>query len=145
MMAERTPASNELLYRVKDVVAAYVSNNSIAPTELPRLISSAHATLGSLTGVPTIEPVSAAPLTPAVPIKKSVTPDHVVCLECGKTFASIKRHLASSHELTPEQYRGRWDLPEGYPLVAPSYSVRRSALAKENGLGRDRGKRAAAG
>ncbi len=76
------------------------------------------------------------PLTPAVPIKKSVTGEHIVCLECGLAFVSIRRHLANAHNMTPVQYRERWNLPQSYPVVTPAYSQRRSALAKEIGLGR---------
>jgi predicted transcriptional regulator len=143
-MNEDAPASTELLYRVKDIVAAYVSNNLIPAADLPRLITSSHEALRSLTGALSNELVSEAPVAPAVPIKKSVTPDHLVCLECGKTFISIKRHLANAHQLAPDQYREKWSLQESYPVVAPTYSERRSNIAKQSGLGRDRGSRAVA-
>jgi predicted transcriptional regulator len=133
----------ELLYRVKEIVAAYVSNNSLPASDLPKLIVASHAALHSLADPRLNTPASVDPLFPAVPIKKSVTPDRILCLECGKSFTSIKRHLANDHELTPQQYRTKWDLPEGYPMVAPAYSVRRSMLAKESGLGRNRRRRTA--
>lgn len=143
-MNEAAPSNTELLYRVKDIVAAYVSNNSIPAADVPRLITSSYEVLCSLTGTPSPEPINAARPTPAVPIKKSVTPDHLVCLDCGQNYISIKRHLANAHQLTPEQYREKWALPKSYPVVAPTYSERRSTLAKENGLGRDRRSRDAA-
>jgi predicted transcriptional regulator len=134
-MNENT-SNTELMYQVKDIVAAYVSNNSLPAAELPRLISAAHAALSSLVHAHPSVPAVVEPLTPAVPIKKSVTNEHIVCLECGKGFVSIKRHLANGHNMTPDQYRERWGLPQSYPVVTPSYSERRSALAKESGLGR---------
>ncbi len=120
-----------------------MSNNILPAADLPRLIASTHATLRSLSDMSPSTPLETGPLTAAVPIKRSVTPDPIVCLECGKSFTSIKRHLAKVHDLAPEQYRSKWNLPQGYPTVTPNYSTRRSALAKENGLGRDRGRRAA--
>jgi predicted transcriptional regulator len=115
------------------LVSAYVSRNTIAPSELPKLISDTFVALSQL-GVAQTE---AAPekLVPFVPIKKSVTPDYIICLEDGKKFKSLKRHLSSHFDMTPEQYRERWGLSRDYPMVAPNYSQRRSSLAKENRLG----------
>jgi predicted transcriptional regulator len=111
---------------------AHVSNNSIQPDSLPALIQSVFTTLSQVGTVaePTNRP------EPAVPIKRSVFADHIVCLEDGKKLKMLKRHLASSYQMTPEQYRERWGLPSDYPMVAPNYSAQRSALAKEAGLGR---------
>lgn len=134
-MSKAAPANTELLHQVKDIVAAFVANNALGVAELPILISSTHAALRSLSDQQ-VQQTAAAPLTPAVPIKKSVTPEQILCLECGKAFVSVRRHLANAHGMTPDQYRDRWSLPESYPVVATSYSDRRSALAKESGLGR---------
>lgn len=117
------------------IVAAYVGNNHVASTSLPALIESVFQALTSLTAV---EPKAAepAPLVPAVPVKKSVTDDYIICLEDGKSFKSLKRHLMTHYELTPEAYRTKWKLPADYPMVAPNYAAARSALAKTMGLGR---------
>ena len=116
-----------------DIVAAYVSNNSVQAAELPALIQSVHASLMKAAG--SAEPPVEAPKEPAVPIKKSVTNDHIVCLEDGKKFKSLKRHLATSYDLTPAAYRTKWGLPPDYPMVAPAYAAQRSELAKAAGLG----------
>ncbi|MEM1146218.1 MAG: MucR family transcriptional regulator [Pseudomonadota bacterium] len=115
-----------------DIVSAYVSNNPIQSSELPELIREIHSTLRAL------ETSSAAQPTPepAVSIKKSITDDFLICLEDGKKFKSLKRHLRSKYGLSPEQYREKWGLPYDYPMVAPSYARKRSALAKEMGLGK---------
>ena len=120
-----------------DIVAAYVSNNSIRTTELPALIHSVHASLLQAAAGPAETP-AAAPKEPAVSIKKSVTNDHIVCLEDGKKFSSLKRHLAALHDLTPAAYRTKWRLPPDYPMVAPAYAAQRSTLAKQIGLGASR-------
>lgn len=117
-----------------DIVSAYVSNNHATPADLVDLIASVHASLTTLGAEP--EAPQAAPLIPAVPIRKSVTPDAIICLEDGKPFKSLKRHLRSSYDLTPDQYRAKWGLPADYPMVAPAYAAARSALAKSMGLGR---------
>jgi predicted transcriptional regulator len=126
-----------------DIVAAYVRGNTLERDELPALIRHVHASVAGLAeGSST--PVHIA-LTPAVPIKKSVTPEFIICLEDGKKFKSLKRHLGSSFNLTPEQYRAKWGLPHDYPMVASAYAATRSALAKSIGLGQLRkGKRAVA-
>ncbi|KQO70118.1 MucR family transcriptional regulator [Methylobacterium sp. Leaf88] len=121
-----------------DIVSAFVSNNSVPIADLPALIGSVHATLSKLNQVGTEE--KAEPLTPAVSIKRSITPDYVVCLEDGKKFKSLKRHLRTRYEMTPEQYRTKWNLPSDYPMVAPNYAAARSELAKNMGLGQQRRK-----
>ena len=116
-----------------DIVSAYVSNNTVASGDLPALIATVHAALSS-TVQEASEPV-VEELKPAVPIKKSVTNDHIICLEDGKKFKSLKRHLRTHYDLTPEEYRAKWDLPTDYPMVAPNYAKARSELAKQMGLG----------
>ncbi|MFC2254932.1 MucR family transcriptional regulator [Labrys portucalensis] len=121
-----------------DIVSAYVANNQVATTSLADLIRSVH---GSLTGLNDPKPVEAdIPQKPAVPIRKSVTSDYVICLEDGLKFKSLTRHLRTAYNLTPAQYREKWGLPGDYPMVAPSYSAQRSRLAKELGLGQVRQK-----
>ena len=117
-----------------DIVSAYVANNNVTPADLPGLIANVFAVLKRLGSAPEA-PVD-APLVPAVPIRKSVTPDAIICLEDGKPFKSLKRHLRSAYDLTPDQYRSQWGLPADYPMVAPAYAEARSALAKAMGLGR---------
>ncbi|MER9299242.1 MucR family transcriptional regulator [Mesorhizobium sp. M0621] len=115
-----------------DIVAAYVSNNPLPVGELPKLIGDIHAALRGI-GTPAVEPV--VKQEPAVSIRKSVTPDFIICLEDGKKFKSLKRHL-QQFNLTPDEYRQKWNLPSDYPMVAPNYAATRSALAKSIGLGR---------
>jgi predicted transcriptional regulator len=117
-----------------DIVAAYVSNNPVPISALPELIASIAASLNGL--VNGAAPAEPEPQNPAVPIKKSVTPDYIVSLEDGKPFKSLKRHLMTSYGMTPDEYRAKWNLPSDYPMVAPNYSKARSALAKSAGLGR---------
>ena len=126
-MAERP----ELLGLATEIVSAHVSNNAIAADQLPGLIQQVFNALA------TVEQATAAPpkAEPAVPVKKSVLADHIVCLDCGKHFSMLRRHLMTDHKMTPQQYRQRWDLPSTYPLVAPDYAKTRSALAKKIGLG----------
>src|SRR4051812_37845534 len=119
-----------------DIVSAYVSNNSLPTSELPALLNSVHTALASTAKGQVKEPTPV--LNPAVPIKKSITPDYIVCLEDGKKFKSLKRHLRTTYDLTPEQYRAKWDLPRDYPMVAPNYAKARSELAKTIGLGQQR-------
>jgi predicted transcriptional regulator len=117
-----------------EIVSAYVSNNPIAAAQLPELITNTFQTVNSLSAAPgAAEPEQK---DPAVSIKKSIRDDHLVCLECGKKFKSLKRHLMSHHGVTPDEYRTRWSLKSDYPMVAPAYAERRSKLAKEIGLGR---------
>jgi predicted transcriptional regulator len=117
-----------------DIVSAYVSHNALSATDLPKLISTVHAALIGLGGV--AEPEPAVELRPAVPVKKSITPDYLICLEDGKKFKSLKRHLRTEYDMSPEEYRSKWGLPPDYPMVAPTYSEARSRLAKTIGLGR---------
>lgn len=140
-MSETSAASN-YIELAADIVSAYVSNNSVPSTELPALINEIHSALirvgGGAVEVPTEAP------KPAVPLKKSVTPDYIVCLEDGKKFKSLKRHLRTQYNMTPEQYREKWGLLVDYPMVAPNYARARSELAKEMGLGQQRRKRRSA-
>lgn len=119
-----------------DIVAAYVSNNSVAATDLPSLINEVHSALQKTSGAIT-EP-EPEPLKPAVPLKRSVTPDYIICLEDGKKFKSLKRHLRTHYDMTPEEYRDKWGLASDYPMVAPNYAAARSELAKKMGLGQQR-------
>jgi predicted transcriptional regulator len=126
--------SNETIELTTDIVAAYVSNNTVAVTELPDLIRSVQEALTTAAAGPVEEPKEE--LKPAVPIRRSVTPDYIICLEDGKKFKSLKRHLRTHYDLSPNEYRQRWGLGPDYPMVAPNYAAARSALAKSMGLGR---------
>lgn len=121
-----------ILEYASDIVSAYVSKNPIQSAELPNLIREIHSTLTSLGS----EDIPTASREPAIPVKKSITDEFLICLEDGKKFKSLKRHLRSKYGLSPEQYREKWGLPYDYPMVAPSYARKRSALAKEMGLGK---------
>jgi predicted transcriptional regulator len=132
-------ASANYIELAADIVSAYVSNNSVPSSELPSLINEIHSALMRVGGG-TVEVPAEAP-KPAIPVKKSVTPDYIVCLEDGKKFKSLKRHLRTQYNMTPEQYREKWALPVDYPMVAPNYAKARSELAKEMGLGQQRRKR----
>ena len=123
-----------------DIVSAYVSTNSVPAGEMPALIDQVHQALVRVGGGP-IES-SAEPLKPAVSVKRSITPEYIVCLEDGKKFKSLKRHLRTQYNMTPEQYREKWGLPPDYPMVAPNYAAARSQLAKQMGLGQQRRRRA---
>lgn len=122
------------------IIGAYVSNNSVAASDLPFLIQSVHDALSRIGSGRTEEPQ--AELKPAVSIKKSVTPDYLISLEDGKRYKSLKRHLSSKYDMTPDQYRAKWGLPSDYPMVAPNYAAARSDLAKKMGLGRKPGEAA---
>jgi predicted transcriptional regulator len=135
--------NENLVELAADIVSAFVANNNVTTSDLPGVIASVYASLTKLGGEPEAPP--AAPLVPAVPIRKSVTPDAIICLEDGKSFKSLKRHLSSKYGLTPEQYRTKWGLPADYPMVAPAYAEARSALAKSMGLGQQRKKTALKG
>lgn len=126
-----------LIRLATDIVSAYVATNSVPATDLPTLIASTHGALRALGNPESTAPVTAKPL-PAVSIRKSITRDAMICLEDGKKFKSLKRHLGAAHGMTPEQYRDRWDLPGDYPMVAPVYAEARSELAKKIGLGKPR-------
>jgi len=123
-----------------EIVSAYVSNNTVAAGEIPSLINQVHAALARVSGKSGDAP--AEPLKPAVSIKKSITPEYIICLEDGKKFKSLKRHLRTQYNMTPEQYRDKWDLNADYPMVAPNYAAARSQLAKQMGLGQQRRRRA---
>lgn len=134
---EITEGSGQMVVITADIVASYVANNRVELDQLPALIASVHKSLQGLGqgGAPVAEE---AP-QPAVPVKRSVTPDYIICLEDGKRFKSLKRHLRTAYDMTPEEYRVRWGLPADYPMVAPNYAASRSALAKSMGLGRKPG------
>ncbi|HWK45383.1 MAG TPA: MucR family transcriptional regulator [Stellaceae bacterium] len=124
--------SVDLLGLTTEIVAAHVSNNAVSVDDLPGLINQVYRSLASM-GTP-VEPIPEKP-QPAVSIKKSIHPDYIVCLEDGKKLKMLKRHLKTSYNMTPEDYRERWGLPPDYPMVAPNYARQRSRLAKEIGLG----------
>jgi len=129
-MPEMTP-DTDVLGLTAQIVSAHVSNNAVAPDSLPSLIQEVYKTLAGVGK----EPVAAERPQPAVPVKKSVMPDHIVCLEDGKKLKMLKRHLKTAYNMTPEQYRERWGLGADYPMVAPDYAKHRSSLAKQIGLG----------
>ena len=135
-MAEQA-ASADVLGLTAQIVSAHVSNNAIGADALPNLIQEVYRTLAGVGK----EQVLPDKQQPAVPVKKSMTPDYLVCLEDGKRFKSLKRHLRTQYNMTPEQYRDKWGLPVDYPMVAPNYAVARSALAKKMGLGQQRRRR----
>ena len=134
------PAGKGFVEMAAGIVSAYVSNNTVPPSEIPGLIAQVHA---ALLRVATCAEQPVESTRPAVPVKKSMTSEYLVCLEDGKRFKSLKRHLRSRYNMSPEQYREKWGLPADYPMVAPNYAVARSQLAKKMGLGqqRRRGKR----
>lgn len=134
-VTEETESNTDnLIELTAEVVSAYIANNPVPVGELPALIGQVHAALKGTTGSVMSEKSEA--LKPAVPIRKSVTPDYIISLEDGKKFKSLKRHLSTHHGLTPDDYRAKWGLPVDYPMVAPNYAATRSALAKTMGLGR---------
>ena len=134
-------AKSDLIEMTADIVAAYVSANTVAAGDLPALIQSVHR---ALTGVASGQEMpDTAPREPAVSVKKSITPDYLICLEDGRKFKSLKRHLRTKYNQSPEDYRAKWGLPKDYPMVAPNYAKARSDLAKQMGLGQ--GGRAARG
>ncbi len=118
-----------------EIIAAFVANNPLPKTELPALIHAIHMTVARLENEPKSAPAPVEPKAPAVPIRRSITPEFLICLEDGKRFKSMRRHLAGLG-LTPDQYREKWNLPADYPMVAPNYAAQRSAMAKKIGLGR---------
>lgn len=133
---EEKKITEGLVELTADIVSAYVSNNAVVSADLPTLINDTYDAL-SKAAAKAAQPL-AEELNPAVPIKKSVMPDYIVCLEDGKKFKSLKRHLRTHYNLTPEEYRDKWNLPHDYPMVAPNYAAARSALAKKMGLGQRR-------
>src|SRR5215467_5696651 len=134
-------AEDELLRMTADVVAAYVSNNTLATAQLADVINAVYKSLRGLEGQ--VSDAPSEPLKPAVPIRKSITPDFLVCLEDGKKLKMLKRHLRSTYGMTPDEYRQKWGLAPDYPMVAPNYAEQRSAFAKKIGLGRGTGRQAA--
>ena len=126
--------SDDILKLAAEIVAAYVSNNPVPASELPAMIKSIHSTLGGLGGSSQAEIQTGQ--KPAVPVKRSVNPDYIICLEDGKKLKMLKRYLRSNYNMTPEEYRAKWGLPADYPMVAPNYAAQRSEFAKKIGLGR---------
>ena len=130
---------NALLRMAADIVSSYVSNNLVPAQQLPELINTVYASLSGLQEPS--EEAPSEPLKPAIAIRKSVTPEYIVCLEDGKKLKMLKRHLRSTYNMSPDEYRARWNLPPDYPMVAPNYAVTRSQLAKKMGLGQQRPER----
>jgi predicted transcriptional regulator len=137
-MAENS-AEGVLIELTASIVSAYMSNNSVPSAEIPGLISQVYSALKRVSGGQAA--AAAEPLKPAVPIKRSVTAEHIVCLEDGLKFKSLKRHLRTRYGINPDQYREKWSLPPDYPMVAPNYAAARSQLAKQMGLGQQRRRR----
>ena len=132
MMVQDTVAKTNLLELSTEIVSAYCSNNAIKNDNIPNLIQSVHASLVTIAALGSVTQEKSEPI---VPIKKSVTPDYLVCLEDGKKHKLLKRHLSTAHNMTPNEYRQRWGLPSDYPMAAPNYAKNRSILAKKIGLG----------
>jgi predicted transcriptional regulator len=133
------PAAKNFIDLTTTIVSAYVSNNPMPASDIPALIGQIHAALLRVSTGRAELPLE--PAKPAVPVKKSMTADYLICLEDGKRFKSLKRHLRTQYSMTPEQYRDKWGLPPDYPMVAPNYAVARSQLAKKMGLGQQRRRR----
>ena len=134
-MAEEQVVDDTLLTLTADIVAAHVSNNSVAVNDLPNLIQNVHS---ALAGISTSPAAPEAKPEPKVPIRSSIKPDFIVCLEDGKKLKMLKRHLMTHYQMTPDQYRQKWGLPSDYPMVAPNYAEQRRTLAKSIGLGTKR-------
>jgi len=130
---------SELLALTSDIVSSHVSNNSVAMADVPALIEQVFISLEKL-GSASKDPIAERP-KPAVPVRRSIMPDYIICLEDGKKLKMLKRHLRTAYDMTPEEYRERWGLPADYPMVAPNYAAQRRTLAKKIGLGTQRGKR----
>jgi predicted transcriptional regulator len=133
------PGDSSYIELTAQIVSAYVSNNSVPSGEIANLIGQVHAALRRVSGGQPAAP--AEPAKPAVPVKRSINSEYIVCLEDGKKFKSLKRHLRTQYNMTPEQYREKWGLPADYPMVAPAYAAARSQLAKQMGLGQQRRRR----
>ncbi|HVY57561.1 MAG TPA: MucR family transcriptional regulator [Xanthobacteraceae bacterium] len=131
--------SGNFIELTADIVSAYVSNNTVPAGDIAALINQVHSALIRVSSGQA--EVVAEPLKPAIPVKKSISPEYIVCLEDGKKFKSLKRHLRTQYNMTPEQYRDKWGLPPDYPMVAPNYAAARSQLAKQMGLGQQRRRR----
>src|SRR5690349_10425152 len=132
-------STDQILSLAAQIVSAHVRHNSVTPDALPGLIQDVYRTLANIGQ----QPVQSEKPAPAIPVKQSIRQDRVVCLDCGKAFSMLKRHLMTDHKLTPQQYREKWGLQRDYPMVAPNYAHTRSALAKKIGLGRKAGSRPA--
>ncbi len=135
----KTIDHNEVLRMAVDIVSAYVGNNVVAPDQVPNVISSVFGSLSSLDGGESNS--YAEPLKPAISVKRSINPDYIVCLEDGKKLKMLKRHLRAAYNMTPDEYRKKWNLPADYPMVAPNYASQRSEFAKKIGLGRKKGQK----
>ena len=136
---DQTLASNDLLRMSVEIVSAYVSNNPIAATQVPDVINTVYGALNSINGQTVSENAEAQ--KPAVSVRRSINPDHIVCLEDGKKLKMLKRHLRAAYGMSPDEYRAKWGLPSDYPMVAPNYALQRSAFAKQIGLGRKKGEK----
>jgi predicted transcriptional regulator len=134
-----TTSATQFIALTADIVSAYVSNNTVPASDIPNLINQVHLALLRVSGGQ--NETQPEPLKPAISVKKSITPEYIVCLEDGKKFKSLKRHLRTQYNMTPEQYREKWQLPTDYPMVAPNYAAARSQLAKQMGLGQQRRRR----
>lgn len=130
------PSVNDMLRMASEIVSAYVGNNTVPPAQIPDLIQSVYRSLNGIGQMPSSGEASP---TPATSIKKSITPDYLICLEDGKKLKMLKRHLRTVYNMTPQAYRAKWNLPPDYPMVAPNYASQRSAFAKSIGLGRSPG------
>jgi predicted transcriptional regulator len=135
---EHDTPDSAILRMTADIVSAYVSKNVLPATQIPEVINTVFTSLTGLNGQP--REAQAEPQKPAVPIRKSVTPEYIVCLEDGKKLKMLKRHLRSTYGMTPDEYRAKWNLPPDYPMVAPNYAAQRSEFAKKIGLGRSSGR-----
>ena len=135
--------SSEYVEMTAEIVSAYVSNSTVAPADLPALIQQVHRALADIASGAQAQEAT-PPAAPAVPIKKSITPDYLICLEDGRKFKSLKRHLRTKYDMSPDQYRSKWGLAKDYPMVAPNYAAARSNLAKQMGLGQGGRKAASA-
>lgn len=134
-MTEENSPSDHLMIYTSNIVSAYVANNSISKDDLNELIANVYDKLNTMNSSTSSATLKSVNDKPAVPIKKSLSDEELICLECGKAFKSIKRHLLSAHGLRPQEYRAKWDLPHDYPMVAPAYAERRSNIARNFGLG----------
>jgi len=132
ILTETDEVEDQLITLTAQIVSAHIANNNVAATQLPAFIRGVHQALASV-GQAEAEPVKPEP---SVSIKKSIFSDHILCLDCGGSFKMLKRHIGADHDMTPEEYRAKWDLPSNYPMVAPDYAATRSELAKASGLGR---------
>ena len=136
---DQTVASNDLLRMSVEIVSAYVSNNSIAATQVPDVINTVYGALNSINSQTVFERSESQ--KPAVSVRRSVNPAYIICLEDGKKLKMLKRHLRAAYGMSPDEYRAKWGLPSDYPMVAPNYALQRSAFAKKIGLGRKKGEK----